>query len=65
MLKTAKRASIKIPSVAEDKIIRAAAKSDVDVQPLSAEQLKVMVPMRALHFHPCLSVRSRFRLHAR
>lgn len=52
MLKTAKRIAIKIPSVAEDKAIRAAAKSDPDALPLSAKQLKAMVPMRVLRGRP-------------
>lgn len=41
-----------MPSVAEDKVITAAAKSDPDAQPLSAAQLKAMVPIKALRGRP-------------
>ena len=41
-----------MPSVAEDKIITAAAKSDPDAQPLTPTQLKAMVPLRALRGRP-------------
>ena len=37
-----------MPSLREDKAIAAAAKLDFDVQPLTAKQLKAMVPMSAL-----------------
>jgi uncharacterized protein (DUF4415 family) len=37
-----------MPSVAEDKLIREAAKSDRDAQPLTAKQLKAMIPMRSV-----------------
>jgi hypothetical protein len=40
MSKISKRTSIVMPSVAEDKIITAAAKSDPDAQPLTPTQLK-------------------------
>lgn len=52
MSKTAKRPAIKFPSIAQDKLIRAAAKSDPDALPLSAKQLKSMVPMRVLRGRP-------------
>lgn len=41
-----------MPTLAEDKAITAAAKSDPDAQPLTSKQLKAMVPMRALRGRP-------------
>lgn len=41
-----------MPSVEEDKAIVAAAKSDPDAQPLSAKQLKEMVPLQAVRGRP-------------
>ena len=41
-----------MPSVAEDKIITAAAKSDPDAQPLTPTQLKAMIPLKALRGRP-------------
>jgi len=38
--------------VVEDRAINAAAKADPDAQPLTAEQLKAMVPMRSLRGRP-------------
>jgi uncharacterized protein (DUF4415 family) len=35
-----------MPTVGEDRVIRKAAKSDPDAQPLSEAQLKAMVPLR-------------------
>ena len=52
MKKAAKRASLRTPSVAEDKAITAAAKADPDAQPLTPKQLKAMVPARALRGRP-------------
>jgi uncharacterized protein (DUF4415 family) len=52
MSKVSKRPSIVMPTVAEDKAITAAAKSDPDAQPLKAKQLKAMVPMPALRGRP-------------
>jgi len=52
MSKTSRRSKIAIPSQAEDRRIRAAAKADPDAQPLSARQLKSMVPLRALRGRP-------------
>jgi hypothetical protein len=45
MSKISKKNSIVMPSVAEDKVITAAAKSDPDAQPLTSTQLKAMVPL--------------------
>lgn len=52
MSKTPKRKSIMMPTLAEDQAITAAAKTDPDAQPLTAKQLKAMVPMRALRGRP-------------
>jgi hypothetical protein len=52
MSKIFKRTSIVMPSVAEDQIITAAAKSDPDAQPLTPTQLKTMVPLKALRGRP-------------
>jgi len=41
-----------MPTVAEDKVITEAAKSDPDAQPLTSKQLKAMVPIRALRGRP-------------
>ena len=41
-----------MPTSQEDKAITAAAKSDPDAQPLTARQLKSMVPMRTLRGRP-------------
>jgi uncharacterized protein (DUF4415 family) len=54
MSKVSKRISIVMPSVAEDKVITAAAKSDPDAQPLTPTQLKAMVPLKALRGRPKL-----------
>jgi len=52
MSKTSRRSKITAPTAAEDQRIRAAAKADPDAQPLSAKQLKSMVPLRALRGRP-------------
>lgn len=52
MSRTSKKAAIVMPSVAEDKIISAAARRDPDALPLTARQLKAMVPMQALRGRP-------------
>lgn len=49
---SSKRPKIAMPSVAEDKVITAAAKADPDAQPLTYEQLKAMVPMKRLRGRP-------------
>jgi uncharacterized protein (DUF4415 family) len=41
-----------MPTVADDKVITAAAKADPDAQPLTPKQLKSMVPIRALRGRP-------------
>lgn len=52
MSKPTKRAVVRMPTVAEDKIITAAAKADPDAQPLTPAQLKAMVPIRAMRGRP-------------
>jgi len=52
MSKTAKRPTVRIPTVEEDRAITAAAKSDPDAQPLTPKQLKEMVPLRTLRGRP-------------
>ena len=52
MSKASKRSKIAVPTVAEDRKIRAAATADPDARPLSAKQLKSMVPLRALRGRP-------------
>ena len=51
MSKVSKR-HIAMPTPEEDEAINAAALSDPDAQPLTPEQLKAMVPMRALRGRP-------------
>jgi uncharacterized protein (DUF4415 family) len=46
------RINIRIPSAKEDKAITAAALSDPDALPLSAQQLNAMVPVRNLRGRP-------------
>ena len=52
MSKVPKSPTIRMPSTAEDRAITAAAKADPDAQPLTAKQLKAMVPMRMLRGRP-------------
>jgi uncharacterized protein (DUF4415 family) len=52
MSKASKRPKIKVPSAAEDRKIRAAAKADADAQPLTEKQLKSMVPLHAIRGRP-------------
>ena len=52
MSKTSKPTSIRMPSVEEDKAIVAAAKADPDALPLSAKQLREMVPLQAVRGRP-------------
>ena len=52
MSKVSKRPSIVMPTVAEDRAITAAAKADLDAQPLTPEQLQAMVPMKAARGRP-------------
>ena len=52
MSRTSRRTEIVLPTPEEDRVITAAAKADPDAQPLSANQLKAMVPMRSLRGRP-------------
>ena len=52
MSKVSKRPAVRMPTVAEDKAITAAAKSDPDAQPLTPRQLNAMVPLRSLRGRP-------------
>ncbi len=46
MSKISKRPSVVMPTLREDRAIRAAAKADPDAQPLTQKQLNSMTPMR-------------------
>ena len=52
MSKVMKKIPIEIPSVAEDRKITAAARSDPDAQPLTPAQLNAMVPLRSVRGRP-------------
>ena len=52
MSRVSKRPSVVMPTERENKLIVAAAKADPDAQPLTARQLKAMVPLRALRGRP-------------
>lgn len=52
MSKVSRRPAVVMPTVVEDEVITAAAKSDPDAQPLTPAQLKAMIPMRALRGRP-------------
>ena len=52
MSKVSKRPTVMMPTVEEDKLILAAAKSDPDAQPLTPKQLKEMVPLRKVLGRP-------------
>ncbi len=52
MSKVSKRPTVQMPTMAEDKAITEAAKSDPDAQPLTPKQLKAMVPLRAIRGRP-------------
>ena len=47
-----KRSKVQRPSAQEDRAITAAARLDPDAQPLTSQQLKAMVPMKALRGRP-------------
>jgi uncharacterized protein (DUF4415 family) len=55
MSKPSKPKKIVMPSVTENKKILAAAKRDPDAKPLSAKQLKAMVPLKSLRGRPKLT----------
>jgi len=52
MSTTPERSRIRIPTAAEDRAITAAANADPEAQPLSAQQLRDMVPLRTLRGRP-------------
>ncbi len=52
MSKTSRKPPLVMPSLEEDRAITAAAKADPEAQPLTAKQLKSMVPMRKLRGRP-------------
>ena len=52
MSKVSNRPVMVMPTERENKLIVAAAKADRDAQPLTARQLKAMVPLRALRGRP-------------
>ncbi len=52
MSKVSKKPTVRMPTIAENKVITAAAKNDPDAHPLTPNQLKVMVPMPALLGRP-------------
>lgn len=52
MSNTVKRLKVRMPTAAEDRAITAAAKRDPDAQPITEEQLKAMVPAKALRGRP-------------
>jgi uncharacterized protein (DUF4415 family) len=54
MSRIAKRAEVVMPTPTEDRKIIAAARLDPDAQPMTARQLKEMVPFQALRGRPKL-----------
>ncbi len=52
MSKIMQRSKVQMLSAQEDRAITAAAKLDPDAQPLTSQQLKAMVPMKALRGRP-------------
>ena len=52
MSKVTKRPAVVMPTMAEDKVITAAAKADPDAHPLTPTQLKAMVPLKSLRGRP-------------
>ena len=52
MSKVVKRPIVRMPTVEEDRIITAAARSDPDAQPLTPNQLKAMIPLKAVRGRP-------------
>jgi uncharacterized protein (DUF4415 family) len=54
MSRTTPKRDILLPTEAENRKIRSAAKSDPDAQPLTAAQLKAMVPLKSVRGRPKL-----------
>jgi uncharacterized protein (DUF4415 family) len=57
MSRSSKKNPIRMPSVAEDREISAAAKADPDAQPLTVEQLNQMLPAKAVRGRPVAATR--------
>jgi uncharacterized protein (DUF4415 family) len=55
MSRTLVKRTLVLPSAAEQRKILRAAKADPDAQPLSAKQLKALVPLRSLRGRPKLA----------
>lgn len=52
MSKVTKRPAVVMPTVAEDKVMTAAAEADPDAQPLTPKQLQAMVLLKSLRGRP-------------
>src|SRR3569623_1173855 len=52
MPKRSKRPAVVMPSLMEDRAIKAAAKNDPDATPLTPWQLRAMVPLKAVRGRP-------------
>ena len=52
MSKASERSTLAMPSVAKDRAITSAARSDPDAHPLTPKQLKAMAPLRTLRGRP-------------
>ena len=52
MSKVTKRPAVVMPTVAEDKVITAAARADPDAQPLTPKQLQAMVSLKSMRGRP-------------
>ncbi len=52
MSKISKRPAVVMPTEKQNKVILAAAKADPDARPLTARQLKAMVPLQAMRGRP-------------
>ncbi len=52
MSKQSKRPAVVMPTLKEDRAIRAAARKDPDAKPLTPKQLKAMVPLKAVRGRP-------------
>lgn len=52
MPKRSKRTAVVMPSLKEDRAIKAAAKNDPDATPLTPRQLRAMVPLKAVRGRP-------------
>ena len=55
MSKPSKKISLKMPTLEEDQLIKAAAESDPDALPLTDEQMSAIIPIRVLRGRPTLA----------